>query len=112
MNSLPIPLYHGTSTLFLDGILRTGLGGLNPIAEWRVLEFAKAIHPLVTQYLSQDERWMVKAQSFGFMVDQKSAHMNFQHGDTYLSPALETAARYAIDKRYGSELLTYGLEFL
>jgi hypothetical protein len=112
IDSLPLPLYHGTSTLFLDGITKSGLGGSNPIADWRILDFAKVLQPLVDQHFSRDEGWMVKAQSFGFMVEQKSAHFNFQHGDTYLSPALETAARYAVDKRYGSELLTYSLEFL
>lgn len=38
--------------------------------------------------------------------------MNFQHGDTYLSPAPITAIRYAADNRYGSELLTYTLDLL
>lgn len=112
METLPIPLYHGTSTLFLTGIVESGLGGKNPIADWKILEFAAAIHPLVQEHFSRDEGWMVKAQSFGFMVEQKSAAMNFQHGDTYLSPSLATAARYAINKRFGSELLTYALVFL
>jgi hypothetical protein len=30
-----VPLYHGTSTLFLNGILEHGLGGWNPIQERR-----------------------------------------------------------------------------
>src|SRR5438445_10259867 len=55
---------------------------------------------------------MAKAQSFGFMVEQKSAGMNFQHGDTYLSPASSTAVRYAVNKRFSSELLSYTLDFL
>jgi len=46
------------------------------------------------------------------MVEQKSAGLNFQHGHTYLSPSAGTASRYAINQRYGSELLTYTLEFL
>jgi hypothetical protein len=39
-------------------------------------------------------------------------NLNFQHGDTYLSPSLYTAAEYAVNKRYGSELLTYCIDFL
>jgi hypothetical protein len=30
-----VPLYHGTSTIFLNGILEHGLGGWNPIQERR-----------------------------------------------------------------------------
>ena len=46
------------------------------------------------------------------MVGQRSGHTNLQHGDTYLSPARSTAIRYAVNKRYGSELLSYTLDFL
>lgn len=112
MNSLPLPLYHGTSTLFLNGISESGLGGKNPIANWKILEFAKIIFPLVQEHFSSDVGWMNKAQTFVFMVQQKSGSMNFQHGDTYLSPAKSTAVRYAVNKRFGSELLTYCLDFL
>lgn len=110
--NLPIPLYHGTSSLFLQGIIRSGLGGANPLADWKVLEFARLIYPLVEKHLSAQEDFMVKSQSFRFMVEQKSASSNFQHGETYLSPTLSTAVRYAANKRLGSELLTYTLDFL
>lgn len=112
MDSLPIPLYHGTSTLFLAGIAESGLGGTNPLAELRVLDFARAILPLVQEHFSSDRGWMQKAQSFGLMAQQLSASMNFQHGDAYLSPSRDTAIRYAVNKKFGSELLTYSLEFL
>lgn len=107
-----IPLYHGTSTLFLNSIIEFGLGGRNLIAEWKILEFAKVIYPLVEKHLSARDDLMLKCQTFRFMVEQKSAAMNFQHGDTYLSPAPITAIRYAADNRYGSELLTYTLDLL
>jgi hypothetical protein len=108
-DELPIPLYHGSSSLFLGSIIRFGLGGLNPIAEWNVLEFARVIYPLVDKHVSTRDDFVVKAQSFKFMVEQNSAAMNFQHGDTYLSPSRLTAVRYAVNKKYGSELLTYTL---
>ena len=109
---LPIPLYHGTSTIFLDGILDSGLGGRNPISEWKILEFASVIYPLVKEHFSNEPSWKVKAQSFGFMVEQKSAAMNFQHGHTYLSPSSATAVWYSVNTRYSSELLSYTLDFL
>ena len=102
---------NGTSTLFLEGIIEAGLGGRNQLAEWKVLEFATVVYPLVREHLSTDPDWMVKAQSFGFMVEQRSGQMNFQHGDAYLSPSA-AAVRYAVNKRYGSELLSYTLDFL
>lgn len=112
METLSVPLYHGTSTLFLSGILEHGLGGDSPIARWRVLEFAQGLWPLVETHLAEEEDWMLQAQSFGWMCEQRSSHFNFQHGHAYLSPAEQTAVRYAVDKRYGSELLSYTLEFL
>ena len=112
MECLPAPLYHGTSTLFLSGIADSGLGGNNPIAELKVLDFARALIPLVDEHLSKDEKWMIRAQSFRFMGQQLNASMNFQHGDTYLSISSETSIRYAVNKKYGSELLTYSIEFL
>ena len=111
-NSLPAPLYHGTSTYFIEGIIGFGLGGRNQLAEWNVFEFARALQPLVDEHLSIEQDWMLKAQSFGYMVEQRSAAMNFQHGDTYLSPSAATAVRYAVNQRFGSELLSYSLDFL
>ena len=46
------------------------------------------------------------------MTDPVAGARNWQHGDTYLSPSKTTAIRYAIGKRFGSELLTYTLYFL
>lgn len=109
---LPVLLYHGTSTIFLDGIINSGLGGRNQLAEWKVFELAKVLYPLVHEHLATEPDWMLKVQSFGYMAEQRSSAMNFQHGDTYLSPSALTAVRYAVDKRYGSELLSYTLDFL
>ena len=82
MEEFPLPLFHGTSTLFLDSIVQSGLGGVNPVVEWRILEFAREIYPVVKQHLSHEDGFRVKAQSFSFMVEQRSAATNFQHGDT------------------------------
>jgi hypothetical protein len=105
-------MYHGTSTLFLRGILEHGLGGKNPIEEWRVLNFAQEILPLAERHPSHIKAFTLKIGSFKRMTEQFSEHWNFQHGDTYLSPSRSTAIRYASNNRYGSELLTYSLDFL
>ena len=110
--TVPIPLYHGTSTLFLPSIMEFGLGAVNPIAELRVLDFARAIYPMVREHIAPDRSWASKALSFRKMVEQQSSVMNWQHGDVYLSPSRHTAIRYAVNKRVGSELLSYALDLL
>ena len=109
---IPFPLYHGTSTLFLDDIVRCGLGGKNPIAEWGVLGFVRELLPLVEAHLGDNPQLVQKIHSFGRMARQDVGGWNFQHGDTYLSPSSSTAIRYATNKRFGSELLTYAIDFL
>ncbi len=110
--TIDFPLYHGTSTLFLEGILEHGLGGRNPLKDAKVFEFTKALWPLVERFLAKEDDYMSKVATFKKMVHQQSDAMNFQHGDTYLSPVQFTAIRYAANKKYGSELLTYALFFL
>ncbi len=106
------PLYHGTSSIFLDGIIQHGLGGLNPIAEWKIPDVAKEIYPLVQEHFANSGQAMLKVDLFSRMVKQFSGAWNFQHGDTYLSPSYQAAVRYATNQRYGSELLTCTLFFL
>ena len=112
MSSLQIPLFHGTSTIFLDGIIKNQLGGVNPILELDAYNFVKDLWPHVKAHLSDDSNFNARIGSFSRMVRQTTGPMNFQHGDTYLSPARSTAIRYASNKRYGSEILTYALGFL
>jgi hypothetical protein len=50
------------------------LGGY-PIAQWKVLEFAQEIYPLVEKHLAMQDDFMAKAQTFKFMVEQKSSRL-------------------------------------
>lgn len=111
-NRLVIPLYHGTSTLFLDSIVKHGLGGANLMKDWNVLELAREVEVLSEKHISKTKVFLNCHMSFRRMIRQETGTMNWQHGDTYLSPAKQTAIRYAADKRFGSELLTYTLKFL
>jgi len=109
---LLIPLYHGTSSLFLSSIKDHGLGGRNPVKDWDLLELSRRVLELSENHLKDTEMFAARSGSFRKMTEQKTGRANWQHGDTYLSPAGSTALRYAIDKRFGSELLTYTLGFL
>jgi hypothetical protein len=111
-DKLGFPLYHGTSTLFLDSIVEHGLGGRNPVEDLRVIEFANELWPLVKTHLASEESWILKAESFRRMIEQKSGLFNFQHGDTYVSPSMPTAIRYAASSKYGSEIISYALALL
>ena len=111
---LAIPLYHGTSSLFLDSICKHGLGAKNPIEDWKILELARDILPLCEAHLQDFETYQVRSLSFRNMVEQKitAGGFNFQHGDTYLSPSRQTAVNYAAHNRCGSELITHTIDLL
>lgn len=110
---LNFPLYHGTSTIFLDSIIANGLGAVNPMSDWKVYELCKEVYALSETHLKSTKLFDVSGYSFKRMAEQSNqGAFNFQHGDTYLSASINTAVSYAIDKEYGSELLTYTINFL
>jgi len=112
-NQLTVDLFHGTSTLFLDSIIKNGLGGMNPLSEWKILDLCKEVYELSREHLQETDLFRLSSYSFQNMAEQSNTGtFNFQHGDSYLSPSKYTAARYAINKEYGSELLTYTIDFL
>jgi hypothetical protein len=106
---LTIPLYHGTSTLFLDGILEEGLGAVSPIEKYGIMEFlAKLVHKgkEYMEYLPKSEQFRIKQHSD--IVHQAVA--NFRYGGLFLSASKVKAIRYSM-KKYGSELITITIEF-
>jgi hypothetical protein len=114
ISMLPFPLYHGTSTLFLGSIIKNGLGGGNPIEELDILSFAQDLLPIAQKVLGHEDDFMHKVGIYERMTNQTqtAGNFNYQHGDTYLSPSIETASRYACNSRYGSEIITYSLDLL
>ena len=112
-NELTVDLFHGTSTIFLNSIIRNGLGGINPVEDWNILELSKEVYELSEKYLKETKIFKKSSLSFKEMAKQSnSGVLNFQHGDTYLSTSKKAAIRYSIHKEYGSELLTYTINFL
>jgi hypothetical protein len=108
----PLSLYHGTSTLFLADILAHGLGGRDPLNDLRLHEFIREADPLIKSHLAGTDTYEVRSHSWDRMVNQASGGWNFQHGQTYVSASLDVAARYAANNWWGSELLTYAMDFL
>lgn len=110
---LIIDLYHGTSTLFLESILQHGLGGVNPIKEWKILELAEEVYSLCKIHLKDSTDFIIASPTFERMIKQdNSGTFNFQHGETYISPSRSSALRYSISNEYGSELVSYTIKFL
>ena len=106
MADLEFPLYHGTSTLFLESIAQHGLGGWDPIKEWRVLECLRKVLPIAERHAGRSEIILSHIGNARSMAEQINAGLNFQHGSVYLSPSKETAVRYACGKKKGSELIS------
>ena len=109
---LLIPLYHGTSTVFVHGISQHGLGGRNPVKDWNLLCLSGEVLALSKAHLQDVPLYKARSETFAKMTKQEIRRWNWQHGDTYLSSAKSTTIRYAIGKRFGSELLTYTVDFL
>ena len=106
MAQLAFPLYHGTCTLFLESIAQHGLGGRDPVKEWRVLECLRKVLPLAEKQAGRSEFIRQHLGTTRSMVAQVNAGLNFQHGAVYLSPSQDTAIRYACGKKKGSELIS------
>ena len=104
----PLPLYHGTSTLFVDSIKEFGLGGKNIIQEGKVLEFARKIFPLVRDNLPENDGSGHTVSTFKDMVDQ---HPLFQHGQVFLSLSYDYCTRFTQKREFGSELISHSLYY-
>lgn len=98
---LKFPLYHQTSSIYLDSIKMYGFCGVNIIQKFEILEslrnlidYAKAnavtFDPILISMLNQE----------------CSERANFRHGGGYVTPSQQSAVRYATDNAYGSELIS------
>ncbi len=111
-DNIPFPLYHGTSTLFMDSIFSEGLGGIDPIKKNRIIDLAREVKSLADANLADCPDYQSRRFSFDQMTKQSTGQFNWQHGESYLSPSIHTAIRYATNKRFGSEIVTYTLDIL
>ena len=110
-----IPLYHGTSRIFLASIREYGLGGKDPNAEFRSLALLSDLLEVMQKYSwFNDESLAVEDFIFQDMVRQRvtGGGFNFRYGGVYLSAERSTAVRYASTNHYGSELLSHTIRLL
>ncbi|MEA4840783.1 MAG: hypothetical protein VB110_07245 [Bacteroidales bacterium] len=109
------PYYHGTSELFLSSIISTGLGGINPNLEYGLLDILRHLYSISEDNLLDNEKYLKIRTTTKAMVNQSllsypntpgAEKLNFEHGYTYVSCIKDIAISYAVNKEYGSEILT------
>lgn len=109
---LTIPLYHGTSSIFMESIISNGLGAPGYNTHYSIDLFKKICDAHNNSHW-QSIWWRNNSYTWESMLEQKvSKSVNFRYGGTYLSPSQENAAGYAKNNPYGSELLSSIIEAL
>ena len=107
---LRVPLYHGTSDLFLESIRRRGLGGANPLEPLRAMESLRDLVEWCDLRAESDSGfaswWSGRRIQMEPTRLQQSSVLNFSNGRTFLTPSRRSAARYALSNAYGSEALS------
>lgn len=105
---LLVPLYHGSSCIFLGSIREIGLGAKDPNVELRSHELLTELAQMEGWNWSADPELALMELSIRSAIDQRvsGGGFNFRHGSTYLTPSQLTAVRYALLNQHGSELLS------
>lgn len=99
----PLPLYHGSSSLFIDKIKEHGLNGFNPLAKYDIQNILSRQFELLDIHYAAGNEWLTHRGSTERMLHQPDPR--WQHGKTYLTCSLRVAKEYA-GNEYGSEILT------
>ncbi len=94
----PISLWHGTSSALRPSISKHGLGGRNIVADLGVVEFIVAAVDLIKPVeLDDDPDTWLFLKIASKIADQTSDHMNWRHGQVYVSASKFKAASYAMN---------------
>jgi hypothetical protein len=97
---VPFPLYHGSSSHYLDAFRRGAAPAGWPHKDSAITLFRNVWNAL--RLLGVEPDGYIQ-----YMLDQVGGHSNWQHGDLYVTPSRHSAVRYAgANASYGGELLT------
>lgn len=103
---LRIPLYHGTSSIFAESIIKDGLGASTQNINYDIELFRK-ICSAHNRGDWQSNWWIENSYTWESMLNNRTGKFsNFRYGGVYLSPSRENASGYALNNPYGSELLS------
>lgn len=106
-DSIGIPMYHGTSDIFIPSIKEHGLGGKYNHEIFNINILRLLFNKIEENRSHQPDDWVILKVHLEKMTRQEvtSAGFNFQYGNIYISAYEETAKDYS-KNRFGSELLT------
>lgn len=115
-------LYHGTSTLFLDSIRSHGLGAVNPVRQFRLLELLEFLAAGCEREIPNSPDYVQARPSVRRILKQEALHehqangkrhvFNFRHGSTYFVSHERGAVFYACRNQYGCEMLSSCVQLL
>jgi hypothetical protein len=107
--------YHGTSNIFVDSILRKGLGGINPNYEFKHLALLEFFYSIAELQLLKDSEYLKIRTTTKAMVFQLSFSntnergetdiLHYKHNRIHVSLSKIRAITYACINQYGSEIL-------
>ncbi|WP_461636927.1 hypothetical protein [Labilibaculum euxinus] len=107
--------YHGTSSIFLNSIKETGLGGINPNFEYRNLDVLRFLYKEAENTLLDNSDYLkirttTQAMAQQGMVDliQSNGEKQrcfFRHDGIYIALSIMRAIVYANQNKYGSEIV-------
>ena len=108
--------YHGTSSLFIESILKNGLGGINPNLKFKNLELLKFIYGQCENTLFNEEEYSILIRETTLAMirqtdliikreNQNEETFNFRHQEIYVSLSEFKALTYSVTNKIGSEIL-------
>ncbi len=107
MKEFNIPMYHGTSSVFLPSIKSHGLGGVNLLNKLNVIPFLKELTTLCKKELNEKCTDWTKAQSIFSLAQGFSEEMeSHKHVNVFITPSFERAKKYALQNSLGSETIS------
>lgn len=114
--------YHGTSSIFLDSIKTTGLGGINPNLEYKNLDLLQYLFSEAEILLPHDVRYQGLRVTTAAMVNQTPVELvgysgqkqllHFRHHGMFVAISMMRAIVYAAANQYGSEILKRIIDLL
>lgn len=104
-----VPLYHGTTGLFIDSIKQHGIGAKDPLVDLKAKELMLDLLKLADEQHWKDDSWKKFRALITPYVFQTNIEntFNFTHGETYVTCFKGLAEKYAKESYWGCEHLTY-----
>lgn len=100
-------LFHGTSSVFIDSIIKNGLGSIDPI-KGDLARFYSNCFSVCKQCISPCNNFTMCEKMLADIERQAIVGpFNMQHGSTYVSLCKPNAYNYSTSNFFGSEFLNY-----